>query len=225
MLRAPGYAHLVASVEPAVVFSSLASACVPELADECHVTLVEDDGVAYRISMPATANCLDTAIEDVGDVPPPWAAQHTGPGTLRTPIASPRADGERRYRGSVVHRWLDGHPPTAAQMHAALLLVDLAVVLVARERLSEQLRHRAETTENLRQAVLTSREIGAALGILMVTHKATQDEAFALLRSYSQHTHRKLRDVAADVVLSGSLPAQVRLRGPLSAGPGPRDGR
>lgn len=44
---------LVASVEPAVVFSSLASVSVPMLADACLVTVAEDDDVAYRIGVPS----------------------------------------------------------------------------------------------------------------------------------------------------------------------------
>jgi hypothetical protein len=59
---------------------------------------------------------------------------------------------------------------------------------------------------NLRTALATSREIGAATGILMATRKLDQDAAFALLVRASQVTNRKVRDVAADVALTGTLP-------------------
>ncbi len=36
--------------------------------------------------------------------------------------------------------------------------------------------------------------------------KITQDDAFALLRKASQHLHRKLRDIAAEVVETGTMP-------------------
>jgi hypothetical protein len=34
----------------------------------------------------------------------------------------------------------------------------------------------------------------------------TQDDAFSLLRTASQTLHRKLRDVASEVVATGTLP-------------------
>jgi hypothetical protein len=36
----------------------------------------------------------------------------------------------------------------------------------------------------------------------------TREDAFLLLRSASQHLHLKLRDVAADVVETGTLPEE-----------------
>jgi AmiR/NasT family two-component response regulator len=59
---------------------------------------------------------------------------------------------------------------------------------------------------NLETALESNREIGAAIGVLMAHHKVTHDEAFALLRSASQRMHRKLRDVASEVVETGTLP-------------------
>jgi hypothetical protein len=59
--------------------------------------------------------------------------------------------------------------------------------------------------KNLEIALHSSREIGAAIGVVMVQHRTTADRAFDLLREHSQRTHRKLRDIAADVLLTGSL--------------------
>jgi GAF domain-containing protein len=66
-----------------------------------------------------------------------------------------------------------------------------------------------ESNENLRQALETSRDIGAAMGILMATKLLTKEQAFDLLRIESQHSHRKLRDVALDVTETGVLPGMV----------------
>jgi hypothetical protein len=63
---------------------------------------------------------------------------------------------------------------------------------------------------NLRQALATSRQIGAAVGIVMSTHKITEDQAFDLLRTTSQNLNRKLRDIADDVTESGELPNDRR---------------
>lgn len=59
---------------------------------------------------------------------------------------------------------------------------------------------------NLEIALSSARRIGAALGIIMATYKVTEEKAFAALRTASQHTHRKLRDVAEDVLLTGAVP-------------------
>lgn len=58
---------------------------------------------------------------------------------------------------------------------------------------------------NLHEALVASRRIGAAMGILMATHKITEETAFDVLRVASQSRHRKLRDVADDVVQTGTL--------------------
>jgi AmiR/NasT family two-component response regulator len=44
------------------------------------------------------------------------------------------------------------------------------------------------------------------MGILMNQHKITRDDAFNLLKVSSQHTHRKLHDVATEVADTGALP-------------------
>jgi signal transduction histidine kinase/DNA-binding response OmpR family regulator len=62
---------------------------------------------------------------------------------------------------------------------------------------------------NLEQALSSNRQIGAAIGILMAMHKLPSDRAFALLREASNNTNRRLRDVADQVVLTGSLGYQT----------------
>jgi AmiR/NasT family two-component response regulator len=56
---------------------------------------------------------------------------------------------------------------------------------------------------NLKLALSSSRRIGAAMGIVMAKHKLTFDQAFDLLRLRSQHEHRKVRDIAEEILLSG----------------------
>jgi ANTAR domain/GAF domain len=62
------------------------------------------------------------------------------------------------------------------------------------------------TTQNLRTALDSNRKIGAAVGVLMAMHKITEEQAFDLLRTASQVLHRKLRDIAGEVVEAGALP-------------------
>ncbi|MEO6502604.1 MAG: GAF and ANTAR domain-containing protein [Jatrophihabitantaceae bacterium] len=64
---------------------------------------------------------------------------------------------------------------------------------------------RGETAAHLSRALSSNREIGVAMGVLMSQHKINREQAFDLLRITSQHTHRKLADIAADVADTGTL--------------------
>jgi len=64
-----------------------------------------------------------------------------------------------------------------------------------------------EMIANLQVALGSARMIGAAQGIIMAGQKLTEEAAFGALRRASQRTHLKLRDVAAQVVLTGILDA------------------
>jgi len=79
-----------------------------------------------------------------------------------------------------------------------------------------------QKARNLERALATSRDIGIAMGILMAHNRVTRDQAFGLLRIASQHGHRKLADVAAQVAETGALPTIPRHRSRTSHG-SPRD--
>jgi len=64
---------------------------------------------------------------------------------------------------------------------------------------------RGETATHLTRALESNREIGVAMGILMASHRITREQAFDLLRVASQHSQRKLIDIAADVADTGTL--------------------
>lgn len=68
----------------------------------------------------------------------------------------------------------------------------------------------ARKVAHLQQALLSSREIGTAMGVLMSSHGVTRDQAFDLLRMASQNSNRKLREVADEVAETGELPLDVR---------------
>jgi AmiR/NasT family two-component response regulator len=58
---------------------------------------------------------------------------------------------------------------------------------------------------NLEIALITCRRIGAAMGILMTRHSVNEHQAFQLLRAKSQTTHSKLREIADNVILTGTI--------------------
>ncbi|EFL37589.1 MULTISPECIES: GAF and ANTAR domain-containing protein [Streptomyces] len=63
----------------------------------------------------------------------------------------------------------------------------------------------AKTDAQLQEAIATRHLIGEAMGILMGRHQVTEDQAFDILRTRSQRTNTKLRDVARRVVETGTV--------------------
>ncbi|QWA26084.1 GAF and ANTAR domain-containing protein [Streptomyces osmaniensis] len=63
----------------------------------------------------------------------------------------------------------------------------------------------ARTHAQMEQAVATRHLIGEAMGILMGSHHVTEEQAFDVLRRYSQENNIKLREVARLVCERGSL--------------------
>ena len=57
--------------------------------------------------------------------------------------------------------------------------------------------------EELRRALLSSRQIGMAMGIFMERHRLTAEQAFGRLRDLSQRGNVELRDVAEQIVYTG----------------------
>jgi signal transduction histidine kinase/DNA-binding response OmpR family regulator len=65
--------------------------------------------------------------------------------------------------------------------------------------------------EQIRAGLESNRIIGTAIGILMSKHRLAAAPAFALLVAASQHSNRKLRDIAGDVTIHGQLPLRATL--------------
>lgn len=66
-----------------------------------------------------------------------------------------------------------------------------------REELLEASQNEATT---LKEAMRTRSTIGTAIGLLMAANNCDADEAFTKLTTFSQHSNRKARDVAAEIV-------------------------
>lgn len=64
-----------------------------------------------------------------------------------------------------------------------------------------------EDVSTLRRGLLSNREIGKAVGMLMMLHGVDEQEAFNILRRYSQDLNIKLADVARTVIESRGKPA------------------
>jgi len=61
-----------------------------------------------------------------------------------------------------------------------------------------------EHEAQLEEALKSSRTIGAAVGIIMGTRQVSEDVAFDMLKAASNHSNRKLREIAAELVASAN---------------------
>lgn len=70
---------------------------------------------------------------------------------------------------------------------------------------------RAAVSEQLEQALASRSVIDQALGMLMGQQRCSADEAFALLRTRSQNSNRKLREVAGELIakVTGQPPSDA----------------
>lgn len=84
--------------------------------------------------------------------------------------------------------------------------IDMATILAAHASTLVALSESVEQSTSLESALDSNREIGVAIGVLMAHRKITREQAFEQLRAASQSLHRKLRDIAVDVVETGTLP-------------------
>lgn len=77
---------------------------------------------------------------------------------------------------------------------------------------------KGEDASSLRRGLLSNREIGKAVGMLMMLHEMTEDDAFDLLRRHSQALNIKLADVAREVIdRRGKLPPSAENQPPPDA--------
>lgn len=136
---------------------------------------------------------------------PEYARRMVSVTAIRSEVAYPLRSGGHDFGVLVMHSPVDSYFSEDDCAVAELFAGHAAMALmVASERTK---------ATNLEIALTSNREIGKAIGILVATHRITEQQAFDALRSESQHTHRKLRDVAGDVVLTGELPTlALRLR-------------
>jgi transcriptional regulator with GAF, ATPase, and Fis domain len=82
----------------------------------------------------------------------------------------------------------------------------LAAILADHAALALRAAVAQEKAANLQLALASNRRIGIAIGVIMALYRCTDEQAFATLRSASQRSHQKLREVAEEVILTGLVP-------------------
>jgi hypothetical protein len=191
----------VVSAEPAVVFSSVAWLCVPLMGDAVTIAITEANRATYGIRWPGPNATVDD---------PALYPRHT----ISAAFQSPSTDHDAGYSG-VLALHFHGSRPEATHAVLPQLIVERCVDIIERERLAETVRAQQQRAENLEVGLHSSREIGIAMGIVMGSRKVTSQAAFELLSKVSQHSQRKIRDIAVDVGHTGTLDLPRSLVGPV----------
>lgn len=191
-------------VDPVDLFAGLAATCVPAFCDGLQVDLATAGGNSVSASCGPAAQRTDAAAGTGGTA-----------GRIVITVQSEPVVGEPPIAGTITCMWLDSTRPSAIDVVVARLLADQAVAKVRIDNIATKLGEQRLRVANLEEALATNREIGQAIGILMASNRLTALQAFERLRTASQHSHRKLRDVAADVTEIGGLaepPGPTRVR-------------
>jgi hypothetical protein len=163
------------------------------------------DDIQYALG---SGPCLDAIVEDA--LYRPRDLRHDG----RWPEYGERVSSELGLLSMLSYRLgqeaddsIDGLNIYADEVAAFDERAELVGLMLATHgALAVALSANQQQVENLRKALVSNREIGVAMGVLMTRHQVTRDQAFGLLRMASQNTNRKLHEVALEVADTGVLP-------------------
>lgn len=186
-------------------------------ADGAGVTLLENRGPANIVASAEFVRSLDDAQYSLREGPsvaalesgrthvvrsvhadqrwPRFAARAVGHGVLSVLSLPLQVRGVTRGALNVYSR-TDGSFDLPAVRIGELFAGPAAVTAATAQILADS----RQLAEHLGEALRGRAVIDQAKGILMAVHGCDADQAFALLREASQSSHRKLRDVAHDMV-------------------------
>jgi len=179
-----------------------AAACSDSLASEAdRVQYESDDGPAlHALRHARPVNVRDTASEGRW----PRFCRTAASLGIRSCCAAPMIhDGE-----PVGALMLYARQPGAFGPQEARRAEELARHASGALTLSLRMASCADQNDQLRSSIVSRAIIDQALGVIMATERCPQDKAFAMLRSVSQNSNVKLRDLAATIVtrVSGEPP-------------------
>jgi GAF domain-containing protein len=165
---------------------------------------VAADALQYKVG---SGPCLDALIQDslifTGDVAtdprwPDWGPEASATAGVNSVLAVRLVLDEDEMLAALNVYSRDRDAFGAESLTMVMLLATHGSMAVSRVIAREK-------STNLAKAVTTNRQIGMAMGVLMTTYKVTEEQAFDLLRIASQDSHRKIHDIARDVIDTGAL--------------------
>lgn len=184
-----------------------------------YVTVAATDAVARRVDElereTGDGPCLDAIEEEGAQIEPDLCAARDWPELAARVVA------ETPVRGAMGFRLLvEGRKVGALNLFSDTAngfdtrSTERAIVLAAFATVAVNSAAQGDDIAMLRQGLLSNREIGKAIGMMMLLHDIPHEQAFEMLRHTSQDLNIKVADVARAVVEQrGQLPPQRPERG------------
>lgn len=153
--------------------------------------------------------CIDAIEEETPQIDPDLTTPSLWPQLAKVLVAETSVRGAMGFRllvdkrkGAALNLFSDS--PNVFDAESA----GSAAVLAAFASVAINAVAKGEDATSLRRGLLSNREIGKAVGMLMLLHHMTEEQAFDLLRRHSQALNIKLADVAREVIEKrGELPS------------------
>jgi transcriptional regulator with GAF, ATPase, and Fis domain len=170
-----------------------------------YVTVGASDAIAQRIDdmerLAGDGPCVDAIEEETPQIETDLTAPNQWPQLAARMVAETPVRGAMGFRILVDKRKtgalnLFSDKPGVFDTESA----GQAVVLASFASVAINAVAQGEDVSTLRRGLLSNREIGKAVGMLMMLHSVDEQEAFNTLRRYSQDLNIKLADVARSVI-------------------------
>jgi transcriptional regulator with GAF, ATPase, and Fis domain len=173
--------------------------------DGRYVTVGASDRIAQRIDdlerIAGDGPCVDAIEEETPQIESDLTRPNQWPRLAARLVAETPVRGAMGFRILVDRRKtgalnLFSDTPNAFDSNAA----GQAIVLASFASVAINAIAQGEDVATLRRGLLSNREIGKAVGMLMMLHGFSERDAFDVLRRYSQDLNIKLADVARTVI-------------------------
>ena len=173
--------------------------------DGRYVTVGASDSIARRIDdmerLAGEGPCVDAIEEEAPQIEPDLTTPNQWPKLAARIVAETPVRGAMGFRILVDKRKtgaLNLFSDTAGVFNTES--AGQAIVLASFASVAINAVASGEDVSTLRRGLLSNREIGKAVGMLMMLHGVDEQEAFNVLRRYSQDLNIKLADVARSVI-------------------------
>jgi transcriptional regulator with GAF, ATPase, and Fis domain len=179
--------------------------------DGRYVTVGASDDIAQRVDdmerLAGDGPCVDAIEEEAPQIESDLTTPNQWPQLAKRMIAETPVRGAMGFRILVDKRKtgaLNLFSDTAGIFNTES--AGQAIVLASFASVAINAVAQGEDVSTLRRGLLSNREIGKAVGMLMMLHGVDEQNAFDILRRYSQDLNIKLADVARSVIESRGKP-------------------
>ncbi|GGG02088.1 transcriptional regulator [Rhodococcoides trifolii] len=168
-------------------------------------TVAASDDVARQVDELERATgegpCLDAIIDESAQVEPDFRGVSEWPRLARAVVESTPVRGAMGFRLLIDSRKVGAlNLFTDTPGVFTTESVEQAVLMTAFASVAATAVAKGEQAESLRQGMLSNREIGKAIGLLMALHDIDDDTAFDLLRRTSQDMNVKVIELARRII-------------------------